>query len=294
MTFTVKKTADHQYLVSYKNQTNSNRDMVLLLDTNDPTFSSHELFWDFFNSGALRTSLSSNQIVAGVHSNLETVFNSFMQENASDEHFSIRNPNSSHVPSWVKRYKKMINGSLYDGWVLDLPLFIEIINKPEDFVICKNFTGNNSIDGSSIVSPKYHFANTLPHSVCSNSKVYLSPLTPQMCGFVSNHSQCPFYEPLEETILSKTVTLYGGQSIVFNLNASVTMSNCVKYTIIRLPDKEVNYTFSADKRTEQTDASAIEVLNEIVSSYDDPLTQTEESSSYSEKNQNNSFILSLA
>lgn len=294
MTFTVKKTGDKEYLISYKNANDSSKDMIFFLDANDTIFTSDQLFWDYFNSGALRTFLPSNKQLTSVHSNLETVFNSFMQEVDSDTHFSIRNPDATNIPSWIKRYKKMNDGSLYDGWILDLNLFLNITTKPEDYVVCKNYTGINSSNGSNIVSPNYHFANAVSHSVCSNNKVYLSALIPQMCGFESNHSKCPFYEPLEEFLSSKSVTPHGGEPLFFKLIASHTISNAVKYSIVRFPDKEVNYTFSAEQRTQETDASAMEVLNEIVSSYDDPLTRTEDSSSHSEKNQNNSFILSLA
>jgi hypothetical protein len=83
-------------------------------------------------------------------------------------------------------------------------------------------------------------------------------------------------------------------SLIYSLTVSMSLEGKYTYQIIRLSDNEVNYTMPVDSRTKETDEKAIEVFEEVISSYQDGFKTVYDCTVSEAQNQKNSFILSLA
>ena len=257
------------------------------------------VFWDFFLSGNIHVYLPLNhQLSNEITSNLETIFKSFFFKQARPDSFHLSNKDSSGRVTWAEHSMfKTQSGSEYDGWLIAFNLIFKSEVDHSRIGFCDSFTG--MVNDKVIISKKYAYANMFPSHICSHPEVRpqsIGSLDPVYCQYSFNQSECPYYSVTHETIASRRVESYGSvDSLLLNLNVFTSINGSVQYQIVLNPDNIVNYTMSVDSRTETTDAEALVVLDEIVSSYNDGFKTVSHAELHQEeKNQKPSYIMSLA
>lgn len=245
-------------------------------------------FWNAFGDEKIYIDLPAGKKLT-LHSNMQSLFSGFYSApNFSPGHFYVTNPDSLDN-AWAFRYKN----EQYNGWMISKALFFEYFDDFSSVGVCSHFTG--LVSGLYIRSKNYSFANTIPYSTCSHPDLADKAALPFIsCAYESNHANCPYYSFHSETISSKSVADFMNENYtVYSLTVSMSLSGGYTYQIIRLSDKEVNYSMPVDSRTQETDAKAIEVFEEMLSSYEDGFKTVTEFTLSEPQTQKNSFILSL-
>jgi hypothetical protein len=288
------------YTINFISTSSSTKNATYILHTDTKGVPEGTVIWDTFGSKEFFSCFKNDERVFQLLDNFSTIIDMFSIP--LDEHngqsFNLLSADHQNIPSWTKRFCHSLDGTLYNGWSFSTSLLFRVQKDVSDSPLCKHYTGHNSSSGAFVQSVNYHFSN-IPHSVesvCSNPKVYVSKLTPHPCVFSIDHQKCPFYEINEDILTTKEIVQFGGSKITFQAVVSETAFGQAQYKILRLSSSEpssVCYSVLSDKRTDQTDSSLLEVLDEVISSYEDSFTSVQNVSSFSEKNQNNTFILSL-
>jgi hypothetical protein len=253
---------------------------------NDSYPSKDYFFWNVFANNRIYITIPANVKISIKEVNFDALFKKYYHPSSSNN-FCLRVSHSTGV-TWAHRYKI---GS-YDGWMISKNLFFAFDADFSKVGVCSHFTG--TVNNLYIRSKGYQFANTSSFDSCSHPSLQnpSSPLFP--CPYSSNHSSCPYYSLSSETLASKSITSFEStNSTSYLLTVSTSLTGQSIYQIIKHPDNEVNYTILVDSRTEETDQNALEVYDEIISSYNDAFKTIVDIDSQNDKSQKNSFILSL-
>jgi len=264
--------------------------VVNVFDVFSKKYSSNNyFFWNAFGDKKIYVEVPVGKKLSINTGNMQSLFDTFYHSDSSDpDTFYVTNPNSKGSP-WAFPY----SSGNYSGWMMSKNVFFDYVNDFSGVGVCSHYTG--SLSGLYVRSKNYPFANTIPYTTCSHpdltSKSSLSFIS---CAYDSNHAECPYYSSDSQIIASKSINGFMNEnSIIYNLTVSMSLDAKYTYQIIRMSDNDVNYSILVEHRTEETDSKAIEVFEEMVSSYEDGFKTVYDCTLTDNQNQKNSFILSL-
>lgn len=249
----------------------------------------NNFFWNAFGDKKIYIVVPAGKRLTIIPSNMQSLFETFYYSplQASSD-FHVTDPNSKGS-TWAFRH----TSGNYDGWMMSKDVFFRYVDDFSNVGVCSHYTG--PVAGLYIRSKKYPFANTIPYTTCSHPHLNSNPaLSFVTCAYDSNHASCPYYSCDSQIIASKSINGFMNEdSIIYNLTLSMNLEGKYTYQIIRHSDNEVNYTMPVDVRTEDTDTQAMQVFEEVVSSYEDGFKTIYDCTVSEAQTQKNSFILSL-